>query len=96
MSLAPIHPEPHGLAGKRIKIKSKDPCLDGAEFLVEDWQVRVMDGASWMLHLHSPVAVAYGVRGMRLGLPFDDRVLYGKVSGRATLIHETEIGEVIA
>lgn len=95
------HPEPHPLAGKKVKIKtSRALCgpmnaipLDGADFVVEDWQTRVYGGESWMEATGNPAAIHYAVSSAlaRPPLPNDNRVLYGKIGGIGYMVHESEI-----
>jgi len=83
----------HPLAGKTVRLKK---VLDDAEFVIEDWWIRV-SGQSWMDPIDpvNPAALQYALRVDLARLPFDDQVVYGKVGGFGVLVHESEIGEIV-
>jgi hypothetical protein len=101
-----IHPDPHPLAGKTVKLYPAPPSSRAAsllfaephhrEFVVEDWQDRVF-GKSWQ-HLDlggSPAVIDYAMRVGMTALPKDDDVVYGKVGSFGHIVHASEIGSVI-
>lgn len=85
-----IHPEPHPLAGKTVKIKQldKSPQFSGQEYRVEDYWDRVA-GKSWMDAVGNPAALNYALRPKTV--PMDDEVLYGKIGAFGHLIHVSEV-----
>lgn len=91
------HAEQHELAGQEIKVQFKGGHnqIPGSEngpvdFVVEDWQDRVM-GQSWMYMDGNPAALVYAIRAGVNSLPFDNEVIYGKVGGLGHMVHESEI-----
>ena len=88
-----VFKEPHPLAGKTVRLKCGEPDqdgLNGSEFHVEDWWIRVA-GKSWMVCDGNPACLKYAVRSGFGGLPIDDKVVYGKVGVLGHLVHESEI-----
>lgn len=104
-----IHEEQSPFAGKIVRLKEdivhrQYPGLGGSEFLVEDWQDRVM-GDSWHSSPGNPAILIYA---MRIDIdnphvPADDEVVYGKYYPSGTigegfgfgcLIHINEIEEM--
>jgi hypothetical protein len=84
--------ETYPLAGKAVRLKDRmgSSELDGQEYRVEDLWINVA-GRSWMTCDGNPACLKYAMRSCALGLPIDDRVLYGKVGHFGHLVHESEI-----
>jgi hypothetical protein len=89
-----VHENSHKLSGKTVKLKNiinhPQYDLNGADYIIEDWQDRVM-GQSWMFCSENPVCLIYAMRSAFSDLPTDDNVLYGKVNGLGHIIHISEI-----
>jgi hypothetical protein len=78
----------------RIREGVTDPMkglvVAGAEYHIEDLWIKVA-GQSWMDSDGNPAAMLYGIRSGLAGLPIDNDVLYGKISGLGCLVHVSEI-----
>jgi hypothetical protein len=87
-----IHKESNELAWRTVLLKEdmRDPELNGAAFVVEDWWDKI-GGVSWMFSDGNPAALKYAFRSGFKGLPIDDEVVYGKVGGLGHIIHVSEI-----
>ena len=97
-----IHPSPHPLAGKTVKIKKhiihpQVPMFGGSDFIIEDWHDRLM-GKSWMFCEGNPACLVYAVRTgfSKNPVPNDNEVLYGKVGAFGHLVHICELDIVQA
>lgn len=83
----------HKLARQTVKV---NPIMEHAN-LVKDAKYHVEDlwinvaGKSWMDCDGNPACLNYAARSV--GLPIDDKVLYGKIGGLGYLVHESEIVE---
>lgn len=92
-----MHDQKHPLAGKKVKIKFKEPGhfqLEGLEhdFVIEDWWDKLR-GESWMFVNGNPAAIIYGMRCGSSHLPIDDEVVYGHIGGLGHIVHISEILE---
>ena len=86
--------ENHRLAGKTVRLVSRNPRYDGELYRVEDWWENVY-GASWMNARDNPAALMYAMHGGFYELPTDDNVVYGKIGASGHLIHESELGDEV-
>lgn len=87
--------EQHHLAGQAVIIKRGS--LAGEEYKIDDWQINVYGGQSWMHANGNPAALDYdALRGGRENLPIDDNVLYGKIGSFGKMIHISELGSEAA
>lgn len=82
--------ESHALAGKTVKLKSKSERFNGSDFRVIDYWKK-LNGKSWMDTEGNPACLQYAVRSEHVGLPMDDKVVYGKIKGLGYLVHESEL-----
>lgn len=95
-----LHPDPHPLAGQTVILQAgtRGPLgedASGALYRIEDWADRIWN-QSWQTMRGNPTAIIYAARSALSGLPLDDDVIYGKVSGFAFLAHTSEIIEAPA
>ena len=84
----PIHEDPHPTANTTVPVLTGP--FRGEAVAVEDWWDRV-GGRSWRDSQGTPAGIAYAARIILGQAPDDDDVLYGKISGQGTLLHQSEI-----
>ncbi len=82
-----IHPEPHPLAGRTVRIIAGP--LVGNSLVIEDWWDRLA-GKSWMDCDGNPACLVFAVTHRP---PLDDEVVYGKISGFGNLVHVSHLDE---
>ena len=91
--------EPHPLAGQTVQLAGiidhpNFGVMESPDFEVEDWWIR-LTGGSWMVADGNPACLLYAMRSGFAGLPVDNWVVYGKVNNRGTLVHVSELPEVV-
>ena len=87
------HTTPHEMAGKQVTLSSDfdhPQFPGGSKFVIEDWWYRI-EGKSWMHCDGNPACLIYAMRLRSVGLPIDDRVVYGHVGAFGCLVHESAI-----
>jgi hypothetical protein len=88
------HTDKHPLAGQTVRINSVRVAVRNAKFVVGDWFDRVNE-TTWR---ETPGPAAQYVRQRKIAkdIPDDDNVVIGRVDGFEKVIHQSEIGEVVA
>lgn len=97
-----IHKEQHPDAGKTFRLVLNKPTTPSPagpreyEFTVEDWADRLWE-KSWGVMEGNPTALIYAIRAgfSEIPIPTDDEVIYGRVNGLATLVHQTELDRAL-
>ena len=83
-------------AGKKLKVKNgvysflNNRWLDGHEFIAEDYWINI-SGMAWMECNGNPACIDYAYRAGIKNLPYDNKVVYGKIGGLGYLLHESEL-----
>lgn len=92
-----IHQAPHPLARVAVRLLPgvTDPArglvIAGAGLRVEDWWDRIA-GKPWTDCDGNPACLQYAARSALAGLPLDNEVVYGKITGFGHLVHASELG----
>ena len=60
------------------------------EFIAEDYWINI-SGMAWMECNGNPACIDYAYRAGIKNLPYDNKVVYGKIGGLGYLLHESEL-----
>jgi hypothetical protein len=86
------HDTEHPLAGKTVRISSKDGGYNGRDFTVQDWFDRLVP-VEWKLLDQHPQVSQYSYHVGSANLPADEDVVYGKAGLIPMMVHTSELTE---
>lgn len=87
--------EKHDLANKKVRLKSNNKDLNNQIFIIEDWCCNLSGALCKTCNAGNYACLNFAQRESQDKLPYDDKVIYGKIDGLGYIVHESEIGELL-